>query len=102
MLEEEFATVGWAIAYAIVSAIGYALIGYAKRSDSSEIFEGERMLVTIVVGIIAGFASYWLCLTPEEAVQLILADVGMVYLIENTIKAIWRRYVIPPVDLKNK
>ena len=87
--------VGTSVIYAVIAAILYALIGYAKRVDPAEIFDGEKMLSTLAVGILAGVVSYFQNITPSQAVVLILADSALVYYIENVAKAVWRRWILP-------
>lgn len=88
------------VAYAVVAAIFYSMLGYFKRSDSKEVFEGEQFFVSLAVGVIAGIVAIWLNVQPQEALVLILADTGLVYAIENTAKAIWRRWLSPWFDKK--
>lgn len=84
-----------AVAYAIAAAILYSLIGYFKRSDSMEAFEGEQFFCSLAVGVIAGLFSMWFEMTPQAALTMIMADAGLVYTIENIAKAIWRRWISP-------
>jgi len=94
-LETELVNVGSSLVYAIIAAIIYALIGYAKRAETTEIFDGEKFITTLVVGVIAGVVSYFQNISPSQAVVLILADSALVYYIENVAKAIWRRFILP-------
>lgn len=98
LLETEIVNVGTSIIYAIIASIIYALIGYAKRAETNEIFDGQKFLTTIIVGILAGIVSYFQNISPSQAVILILSDSALVYYIENVVKAIWRRWVQPWVS----
>lgn len=81
--------------YAIISGIIYSLIGYFKRKDTTENFAGELFLTSVVIGVIGGFLAFYLNITSEQAVQMILAETGLLYYIENVVKAIWRRWIQP-------
>jgi hypothetical protein len=81
--------------YAIIAALIYALSGYFKRTDPKEAFDGPTFITTLVIGAIAGFLSYFLTLTPEQAFAFVLSETGLVVIIENWAKAIWRRWIQP-------
>lgn len=81
--------------YAIIAGIVYSLIGYFKRQDTTENFSGELFIVSVVVGVISGFVAFYLNISPEQAVQMILAETALLYYIENIVKAIWRRWIQP-------
>jgi len=89
-----------AVLYALAAAIVYSLIGYFKRPETKETFDGEQFFVSLAVGVIAGIASLWLEIPPKDAITLIFADAGLVYTIENTAKAVWRRWISPWFDQK--
>ena len=90
----------YAVFFALAAAFIYTMLGYFKRSETSEVFEGEQFFCSLAVGIIAGIASLWLEISPKDAVTLILADAGLVYMIENAAKAVWRRWLSPWLDKK--
>jgi hypothetical protein len=81
--------------YAIISGIIYALIGYFKREKTEEVFTGEKFLTSVVIGVISGFLAFYLEITPEQAVQMILSETAILYYIENIAKAVWRRWIQP-------
>lgn len=93
-----FTNVIIALWYAIIAGMFYSLLGYFKRSDGQENFSGDKFLCTVVVGVIAGFTSFYMSISPQQAVTLILADTGLVYAIENIVKAVWRRWIQPWVQ----
>lgn len=95
--------------YAIISGIIYSLIGYFKRREPidpatgkpvSENFSGDLFLTSVVIGVIGGFVAFYLNITSEQAVQMILAETGILYYIENVVKAIWRRWIQPWIEKK--
>lgn len=81
------------LAYAIIAGMVYSLIGYFKRQEAEEIFSGELFFTSVTIGIIAGFVAFYINITPEQAVQMILAETAILYYIENICKAIWRRWI---------
>lgn len=83
------------LGYAILGSVAYALLGYFKRQDSTETFDGVEFITTLIVGIIAGFAAYFLNITPTQAVTLVLAETGAMAFIQFLVKAIWRRWIQP-------
>jgi len=98
MLESELARLMLALWYAIIAGIFYALIGYAKRRETEEVFSGETFLTSVVIGIISGFAAFYLNINPQQAVEMILAETAILYYIENIIKAVYRRWIQPWVE----
>lgn len=94
-LESEFARLTLSLWYAIISGIIYSLIGYFKRQNTDEKFSGELFLISVVIGVIGGFVAFHLNISPEQAVQMLLAETGLLYYIENIVKAIWRRWIQP-------
>lgn len=87
--------------YAIISGIIYSLIGYFKRHDTEETFSGDLFLTSVVIGVISGFVAYYLNISPDQAVQMILAETAILYYIENVVKAIWRRWIQPWIEKKS-
>lgn len=81
--------------YAIIAGIIYSLIGYFKRKETTETFSGELFLTSVIIGVISGFVAFYLNITPEQAVQMILAETALLYYIENVVKAVWRRWIQP-------
>ena len=86
--------------YAIIAGIVYSLIGYFKRQNTTENFSGELFITSVIIGVISGFVAFYLNITPEQAVQMILAETGLLYYIENAVKAIWRRWIQPWITQK--
>lgn len=93
--DPDFTRVLLSLWYAIIAGIVYSLIGYFKRQDTTETFSGELFITSVVIGVISGFVAFYLNITPEQAVQMILAETGLLYYIENIVKAIWRRWIQP-------
>jgi len=93
--DPDFTRLLLSLCFAIVSGIIYSLVGYFKRKETTEIFSGELFLTSVVIGIIAGFVAFYLDISPEQAVQMILAETALLYYIENVTKAIWRRWIQP-------
>jgi hypothetical protein len=93
--DPEFMRLWTSLLYAIIAGVIFSLLGYFKRPESSEVFSGEQFFTSAVVGVIAGFASFYLEISPQQALVLILADQGLVYTIENLAKAVWRRWLQP-------
>ena len=86
--------------YAIIAGIVYSLIGYFKRKETTENFSGELFITSVVIGVISGFVAFYLNITPEQAVQMILVETALLYYIENAVKAIWRRWIQPWLETK--
>jgi len=93
--DPEFSRLLLALWWAIVAGVIYALSGFFKREETKETFSGEKFLTTAIVGVIAGFVSFYMNVTIEQAFALVAADVGFVVIIENVVKAIWRRWITP-------
>jgi len=96
--ETQLARIFQALGYAIIGAVAYALLGYFKRHDTTENFDGVQFITTLVVGIIAGFAAFFLNITPQQALTLVLAEAGLISYIEDFAKAVWRRWVQPWIE----
>ena len=79
----------------IGAGVAFACSGYLKslRKDRKyEKFDPYKFSQSIIVGALTGFFSYMLGWTLEATQQLIL-NTGMVALIENTKKWLWRKYI---------
>jgi len=81
--------------YGILAAMFYALIGYGKRREGDETFNGEIFLTSALIGIVAGFIAFWKNISPQDAVVLVLSECSLVYIIEGIAKIIWRRVLLP-------
>ena len=77
------------IVLAITAAVIYALAGYFK-SQPAETFDREKFLTTIVIGVIVGIVEVYLNVTFEAAYNLLLS-MGLIVVIENVCKILWRR-----------
>lgn len=95
ILEPEFSRLLLSLCYAIVAGMIYALIGYFKRRETTEPFAGEQFLTSVIIGVLSGFVAFYLQITPEKAVEMILAETALLYYIENVAKAVWRRWIAP-------
>ena len=96
--DPEFARLLTTLLYAIISGVVYSLIGYFKRSEGEEAFEGEQFFVSVIIGLIGGFVAFYLEISPQQAVAMILAETAILYYIENIAKAIWRRWIKPYLE----
>jgi len=96
MLNGQFGDLLLSLWYAIIAGVFYSLMGYFKRRETEEPFNGEVFITSILVGIIAGFIAFYNPeITPEQGVTMILAEAGILYFLENIAKAIWRRIILP-------
>jgi hypothetical protein len=77
------------ILLAVAAAVVYALAGYFK--SSGENFDRDKFMTTIVVGIVVGFVKVYLNLPSYEASLDLLTSMGLIVVIENICKVIWRR-----------
>ena len=85
------------IVLGILSGIAFASSGYLKslrRDGKYERFDPYKFGQTLIVGALAGFISHWMGWTLEVAQQFVL-NTGMVALIENVKKWLWRKYIKP-------
>lgn len=94
-LDPELSRAFLSLGYAIIAGIFYALVGYFKRKEPGETFDGETFIFSVVVGLISGFIAFYLNITPQEALAMILAETGLLYYIENITKSIYRRWILP-------
>lgn len=88
--------------YAIVAGIIYSMIGYFKRRETDETFSGDLFLTSVIIGVISGFVAFYLDITPEQAVEMVLAETAILYYIENVAKAVWRRWIQPWITKTNE
>jgi uncharacterized membrane protein HdeD (DUF308 family) len=98
--DAEFTRLLLSLWYAIIAGIIYSLIGYFKRKDPTETFSGDLFLTSVIVGVISGFVAFYMNISPEQAVQMVLAETALLYYIENIVKAVWRRWIQPWIKEK--
>lgn len=81
------------IGIAIISAIVYAVIAYAKTQGES--FDELKFSATIIVGACIGIASYMSnnILTQQTMETQLVAYAGVTAIVENICKAIYRKIV---------
>jgi len=77
------------ILYAIAAAVIYALAGYFK-TQPAETFDKQKFVTTIVIGVLVGVVEVYLNVTFEAAYNLLLS-MGLIVVIENVCKIVWRR-----------
>lgn len=80
-----------AIVFAIVAAIVFALSGYLK-SAKDEGFDVTKFAATILVGALVGVALYvkGAAITEEAVATQFAAYAGIVAIVENALKALFR------------
>jgi hypothetical protein len=79
----------------ICSGVAYAATGYLKslKKDSKfEKFEPCKFTQSVVIGGIVGAVGYSLGISLEIAQQFVF-DTGLVTIVENLKKFIWRKYL---------
>jgi hypothetical protein len=76
----------------IIGAIGYSVAAYF-RDTPLEVFNPTKFLSTVLVGAVIGIISVQTAspLTEQWVGVQLIAYAGMTSVIENAIKAIWRR-----------
>ena len=89
----EFAT----IISGILAGLAYSLTGFAKSSGES--FDWVKFARTLLIGAFAG-AGMALFKTDLESAHLFLINLGLVPIVDNLIKAAWRK--IFKKDIKKK
>lgn len=87
------------IAYAIGGGITYSLIAFGK--STGEKFDWLKFLTTVVIGVAVGIAVVVTKMDYGTASDYVVG-LGIVPLIENLGKAIWRRIVKPITATKSK
>lgn len=80
-----------AILVAVVVSAGYALLGYAKNVGTD--FDLEKYGATVILGTIIGVILYssGTPITEAVVVELMAVHVGLLCIIENGLKALYRR-----------
>ncbi len=74
----------------VSSGIAYGTTGFGKSKGES--MEWSKLGVSVIIGGLAGVVAEFLGLELQVAHQF-LASAGLVVLVENTIKTIWRRFL---------
>lgn len=82
------------IIIAIAAAIIYGLAGYFK--SSGETFDKEKFLTTVVIGLVVGIIQVYVGVSYEAAYTLALS-VGIIAMVENIMKAIYRHIFVQSV-----
>lgn len=79
------------IGIAILTAVIYAVIGYAKSVN--EDFSFSKFGATIVLGLIIGIIMYssGIPITEANVAEQFVAYGGLLYVVENILKALYRR-----------
>jgi len=72
------------------AGIAYALTSFAKKEDQA--FDGIKFGSTLVVGALAGLGLGLLNLELETTTEFFLGC-GVVPLVENIIKIVWRKLI---------
>ena len=75
------------ILWSILGAIVYAVGGYFKNKEP---FDKKKFCTTIVIGIAIGIIQLYSKVTYEAAYNIALSA-GLIAIIENVMKAIYRR-----------
>lgn len=74
--------------YSIAAAVVYGLAGYFKSSGES--FDKKKFLTTVAIGVVVGIIMAYCKLSYEGAYNFALSA-GIIAIVENVLKAIWRR-----------
>lgn len=80
------------IIFAIVGAVAYGVAGYLKNTPL-ESFDLQKFATTIVIGAAIGGIEVYYNINYDAAAQMALAA-GLTAIVENVIKAIFRRISI--------
>lgn len=79
----------WGIFQGVAAGITYALTGFAKKSD--EAFDYTKFGATIGVGVVTGLIITFANI-PIDAAYLYMMNVGATSVIENLLKAIYKKF----------
>ncbi len=82
------------ILYALVGAVIYGVFGYLKTTPL-ESWDWQKFLSTVAIGIMFGVVEVYLKVDYDAAI-IIATNAGLVSIVENIIKAIWRRLEAKP------
>lgn len=72
----------------IVGGIAYSLTAWGKKEGQP--FEVQKFASTVVIGAVVGVAVPFLNLPFDAAYQMLLSF-GIVPIVENVVKVIWRK-----------
>jgi len=80
------------ILYAVIAALFYAGSFYLKNRQAGEAFDPVKFLATVIVGTIVGFISVATGspLTEEDLITQLVAYMGIISLVENWLKMLFR------------
>ena len=77
------------ILYALLGAVAYGVFGYLKTTPL-DTWSWQKFGTTVGIGLMFGVVEVYLKVDYDAAV-LIATNAGLVVMVENVIKAIWRR-----------
>ena len=80
------------IIYAVVGAVAYGVAGYLKNTPL-ETFDLQKFASTVIIGLAIGGISVYYNINYDAAAQMALSA-GLTAIVENIIKAIFRRVTI--------
>jgi hypothetical protein len=83
------------ILWSILGAIVYAVGGYFKNKEP---FDKQKFCTTLIVGVAIGIIQVY-TKTSYEAAYNIALSAGLIAIIENVMKAIYRRLRKPEVTV---
>jgi len=76
----------------IMAAIFYGVTGYLKQKPlDAEKFDGQKFAGTMLIGCIIGLIMFMVKTSFDIASALVLST-GLVVIIENLLKIMWRRF----------
>jgi uncharacterized membrane protein AbrB (regulator of aidB expression) len=84
----ELASLPISILSGMASAVVYSIIFYAKKKQAGQEFDMDKFIATVIVGaaIGLGLGISGTEITQENVVQILVANVGVIALIESMIK----------------
>lgn len=79
----------------IVSAVVYSIIFYAKKREAGQDFDPNKFIATVVIGAFVGLGLglSGVEITQENVVQMLVANVGIIALLESMIKWVQRKFI---------
>jgi diacylglycerol kinase len=80
------------IVVAIAAAVVYALTGYFK--SVKEEVDMVKAVTTVIIGVLVGVVLYVgnIPVTAENVAAQMLAYAGLIVLVENIVKGVYRRF----------
>lgn len=82
------------ILYALLGAVAYGVFGYLKTTPL-DTWDWKKFSSTVAIGLMLGILEVYLKVDYDAAV-LVATNAGLVVMVENVIKAIWRRLEAKP------